>query len=291
MSIVLAFAAAMSALTAAQTATPPTADQAIVVEGVRNSRRRASDFLDKVIPPAFDARLGRFEDPICPSVLGLPPDLRDEVLARIRTVAAATRIRVSSGKCTPNLLLIVVPDKKEMIEAMRRERQAYLYGVGPDRISRMIKSPDSVASWQVSEVIGAEGLPLRTDGDGFPRLFTTVPPSRLTDTTRTRLLAGIVIVESRALNGISTRQLADYALVRTLSPIQQRDAQAPGSSVLSIFNPGTKPEDAPQSVTWWDVALLKALANTRSDMLASLQRSELRDQIVKEMAKVPAEQR
>jgi len=291
MSIVLAFAAAMSALTAAQTATPPTADQAIVVEGVRNSRRRASDFLDKVIPPAFDARLGRFEDPICPSALGLPPDLRDEVLARIRTVAAATRIRVSSGKCTPNLLLIVVPDKKEMIEAMRRERQAYLYGVGPDRISRMIKSPDSVASWQVSEVIGADGLPLRTDGDGFPRLFTTVPPSRLTDTTRTRLLAGIVIVESRALNGISTRQLADYALVRTLSPIQQRDAQAPGSSVLSIFNPGTKPEDAPQSVTWWDVALLKALANTRSDMLASLQRSELRDQIVKEMAKVPAEQR
>jgi hypothetical protein len=291
MSILYALAAAASAISASSAQLPAPADQAIVVEGVRDPRRRASDFLDKVIPPSFDAKLGRFEDPICPAAVGLPANLRDEVLARIRTVGAATRIPVSTGKCTPNLLLIVVPDKKEMIEGMRRERQAYLYGVGPDRVKRMETSPEPVASWQVSEVIGADGIPLRVDGDGFPRLFTTVPASRLTDTTRTRLLAGVVIVEKRALVGVSTRQLADYALVRTLSPIQQREAQAPASSVLSLFNGSVRPEDAPQSVTWWDLALLKALASTRSDVIASVQRRELRDQIVNEMAKVPADQR
>jgi hypothetical protein len=291
MSLAIAFAAAVSSLGPVPVATPAPTDQAIVVEGVRDPRRRASDFLDKVIPPAMDARLGRFEDPLCPGAIGLPPNLRDEVLARIRTVATATSIAVSGGTCTPNLLLIVVSDKNEMIEGMRRKRQAYLYGLGPDRLGRMLKSKTPVVSWQVTDVIGADGLPLRTDGDGFPRLFTTVPPSRLTDTTRTRLLAGVVIVETRALERVSTRQIADYALVRTLSPIQRRDAQPPVSSVLSLFNPGVKPEDAPQSVTWWDVALLRALASTRSDLVASLQRRELRDMIVKEMAKVPIDRR
>ena len=44
-------------------------------------------------------------------------------------------------------------------------------------------------------------------------------------------------------------------------------------------------------MTWWDVAFLKSLANTRSDSYANIQRSEIRDQMVKEIRKVPADQR
>jgi hypothetical protein len=288
MSVALVLATALAA--AGQNASTAGSDQAIIVEGVRNQKRRASDFVNKILPPIMDAQLGRFEDPLCPTVIGLPEKLRDEVIARMRLVTAATKVAMASGRCTPNLVLIVVPDKRALIEGMRREKRAYLYGVGADRVHQMENSRSPVAAWQISDIVGADGMPLRVDGDGFPRLFTTVPPSRMSDSTRSRLLAGIVVVETRGLLNVSTRQLADYALMRTLTPMEAREREAPASSVLSLFNDGVKPADAPQSVTVWDVALLEALAETRSDLNADLQRAELRDKIVRGVARIEAQQ-
>jgi hypothetical protein len=51
-----------------------------------------------------------------------------------------------------------------------------------------------------------------------------------------------------------------------------------------------RPEDAPQSVTWWDLAFLKALSTTRSDVVANVQKHEIRDKMLREMAKVRSEQ-
>jgi hypothetical protein len=72
--------------------------------------------------------------------------------------------------------------------------------------------------------------------------------------------------------------------------MEAREREAPASSVLSLFNDGVKPADAPQSVTVWDVALLEALAETRSDLNADLQRAELRDKIVRGVARIEAQQ-
>jgi hypothetical protein len=284
-------AAALAALQSpAAQAAPPADEQAIVVEGVRDSRRRASDYLDKVLPPAFDEQFGRFEDVLCPRIVGLPDSLRDQVLSRIAEVTSVVKIPASAGKCAPNLFIIVVDDKKALIEGMRRRKESYLYGLGSGRIEQLEDGRGPAAAWQLTDVIGADGMPLRVDGDGFPRLFTTVPPSRQVTTTRKRLLAGVVVVEQRGLTGVTTRQLADFALVRALVPIQSKQRTAPDSSVLSLFNEGVKPETAPQSLTLWDFAFLKALAATRSDLVADVQRSEIRDKILREMAKMRSQQ-
>jgi hypothetical protein len=290
MSFLLIMAAAFS-VTAAPP--PPSGDtgQAIVVEGTRDRRKPANDYLDKVIPPVFDAQLGRFEDRLCPSTIGLPANLKGEVMGRMRQVAAAAGVSMAGGNCTPNLVLIVVDDKKAVIEGMRREKQAYLYGIGRDRVKRLESSASPVAAWQITDVIGADGVPLRVDGDGFPRLFTTTSPSRLRTTTRGRLLGAVVIIETGGLLNVTTRQLADFTLVRALAPTQVKDKEAPSSSVMSLFNPGVRPEDAPQSLTWWDLAFIKALFDTRGDAVSWAQRTEIRDRMVKEMAKIRPEQR
>ena len=172
---------------------------------------------------------------------------------------------------------------------MRREKQAYLYGLGGKRVKQLETAARPVAAWQITDVIGADGMPLRVDGDGFPRLFTTVPPSRTMTTTRKRTLAGIVVLEQRGLVGATTRQLADFAMLRLLTPIETKERPAPDSSVLSLFNAVVQPGQAPQSLTWWDLAFLKALRDTRSDMVADAQRDEIRSKIIKEMAKVQAQ--
>ena len=173
---------------------------------------------------------------------------------------------------------------------MRRQKESYLYGLGSGRVAELENAPGPVAAWQITDVIGADGMPLRVDGDGFPRLFTTVPPSRTVTTTRKRLLAGIVVIEQRGLVGVTTIQLADYALLRLLTTIETKPRPAPDSSVLRLFNDGVRPQDAPQSLTWWDLAFLKALRDTRSDLVADIQRDEIRNKIIKEMAKERAAQ-
>jgi hypothetical protein len=290
MSFLFAVAASVSSL-ASLSAAAPASDQAIVIQGIRDRRKPADDFLKRMMPTSFDQQVGRFEEPVCPGAVGLPDKLKDEVLARIRRVTSAAAIPIAKGSCRPNLLIIVVDRKKALIEGMERKKEAHLYGIGDGQRKRLADGPGPVSVWQISDVIGPDGEPLRVDGDGFPRLFTTVPPSRLRSGTRSRILGAIVVVEQRGLVRVTTRQLADFALVRALAPIQPKTSPPPDTSVLSLFNEGVRPENAPQSLTWWDLALLKALANTRSDALADIQRHEIRDHIVKEMAKVPPEQR
>lgn len=282
-----AFAAAMLAAQAAPSAPRTSDSQAIVVQGTRDQGRAASDYIDKVLPAGFDAAIGRFEEPLCPQIVGLPDALRDQVLGRIAEVAEAANIRINPDKCTPNMLIVIVDDKKALIEGMRHKKEAYLYGVGSDTIKSLENSSRPVAAWQISDVIGADGMPLRQDGDGFPRLFTTLPPSRMVMTTKKRLLGGIVVLEHRGLVGVTTRQLADYAMLRLLTTIGNSERPAPGSSVLSLFNDGVAPADAPPSLTWWDLAFLKALGDTRSDIAPDSQLSQIRTKMLREMAKVP----
>jgi hypothetical protein len=262
----------------------------IVVQGFRGSKQRATDYIDNVLPPMFDAQIGRFEDPLCPATVGLPDKLESEVMTRIGQVARAANIPLNARKCTPNLMIIIVDDKKALIEGMKKKKDTYLYGLGPGEVKKLENGPGPVAAWQITDVIGADGMPLRFDGSGFPRLFTTVPPSRITDTTRKRILAGMVVLEQRGLVNVTTRQLADYALVRLLAPIETKDRSAPDSSVLSLFNPGVDPTIAPQSVTWCDLAFLKALSSTRSDVVAHVQRHEIRDKMLSEMAKLRSQE-
>lgn len=279
-----AYSAALIALTQSQ-ASSPSDNQTIVVEGL-NSKRQANNYLDKVLPSVFDGQIGRFDDPLCPAVIGLPNNLNGEVLGRLRQVAAVAKIPVKAAGCTPNLMIIVVDDKRALIEGMRKKKETYLYGLGDERVSKLENSSGPVAAWQITDIVGADGMPLRYDGDGFPRLFTTVPPSRVVETTRKRILAGVVVLEQRGLVNVTTRQLADYALVRLLAPMVAKELPAPNSSVLSLFNDGMTPTDAPQSLTWWDLAYLKALSDTRSDIVADIQRHEIRDKMLEEMARV-----
>jgi hypothetical protein len=289
MVFVFALSAAVTALAPVTAPARSAADtQAIVVEGT-NPKRRAKNYLDNILPAIFDGQIGRFEDPLCPATIGLPDNLRDEVLKRLTSVAAVARIPMDRARCRANLVIIVVDDKKALIEGMRKKKESYLYGIGTERVHQLANSPAPVAAWQITDVIGADGMPLRTDGDGFPRLFTTVPPSRVVQTTRKRIIGGVVVIEQRGLVNVSTRQLADYALVRLLAPMEPKERTPPDTSVLSLFNPGVRPEDAPQSLTWWDLAFLKALSDTRSDEVADVQRHEIRDKMLREMAKVPQE--
>jgi hypothetical protein len=307
----LLFAVSSTAAQPQQSHPGSPATDAIVVEG-RRTEETANDYVDKLLPAlGTEAQFGRFEDPLCPKAIGLTDDLAAQVADRVRQVARAANIPVAGRSCTPNLLIIAAADKKAMIETLRKSRPGYLASVGSDELKRLSNSARPYVAWQVTDVIAADGMPVGQD-DSFPsagngawdkndkngmrnsgdyaRLKTTVSPSRIRSTIRPRVLSSVVIVEDRALANSTVRQLADFALVKAMTPTEQREHEPPSSSILSLFNPGVTVESGPQSVTWWDLAFLKSLTNTRSDAFADTQRSEIRDHMLKEINKVPVQQ-
>lgn len=264
----------------------------IVVQGKTNPQRQIRDFVKELTPARNGAQLGRFVQPVCPRVVGMSDAENGAVEARIRKVAAAIGAPVAGKKCTVDLYVLVGGDKRETISGIRKQFRDLVAGVPGSVLDRLEASPGPVASWQIVGRIGTDGMPLTTvsnsQGDSMPMASTIGWASRIAHITRPQFLGSILVVEAKALNGVDTRQLADYAVMRTLVPTDSTHATAlPESSIIQLFDAGMSPANAPQSVTWWDYAFLKALYSTSNDVDASQQRSEMARKMAEELANVP----
>ena len=104
MSVFLVLAA--SIFTGAAAAAPPDRSgdsSAIVVEGVKNRDQQIRQFIRQLTPAPTRGQLGRFEMPVCPTVLGIAEAQADVVANRMRTVAKAAGIPVARPGCITNI--------------------------------------------------------------------------------------------------------------------------------------------------------------------------------------------
>ena len=299
MSILLAFL-----LTAAQTAPaqqPPAPGEppsgTIIVEGQRNPAKTIDNFVRDLTPAPMGGQLGRFEDPVCPVVLGMPAREAKLIHDRLRQVAGAVGMKVAPARCVPNLYLLVGGTKKEVIDGLDRKFPALLTGLSRRQIGALKQVPGPAVSWQILDRIGADGMPLslaRMAPDAEPvRIVRGVGGiSRISEQTKVKFVASLIMFEASALDGVTTRQLADYAAMRTFAATDPGSTgRLPASSILELFQPGASPAEAPASVTWWDFAFLKSLYASTTAVTATAQRREMKHIVAKELSKVPPEER
>lgn len=264
----------------------------IVVQGRTNPKKQIHDFVKELTPARNGMQLGRFVQPACPRVVGLSDAENALVEARMRKVAEASGAPVAKGKCAVNIYVLVGGDKRETIEGIRKQFPDLVAGVPDSTLGRLEKAAGPVAGWQIVGRIGSDGVPLTTvansQGDSMPMASTIGWASRIGHITRPQFLGSILVVEAKALDRVDTRQLADYAVMRTMAPTDTTHSAAlPESSIVQLFDAGLSPDNAPQSVTWWDFAYLKALYSTANDVDAFQQRSEMARKMAKELEKLP----
>lgn len=273
-----------------------TAQGTIVIEGQR-LHSQVDDFVRK-LTPAHQDQLERFEE-VCPAVIGLSPDLANEITSRIRQVAYAVSATVAKPNCSPNLVLQVVHDKRTAIQQLRDALPGLFSEMSSADLRKMVETPGPTAAWHLSSRLGADGMPLaairvrRTDGsnDAVPLVRSMSFLSRVNMQVIRKFDTALVIVEARALDQVDTRQLADYTAMRALASTGYADANLPARSILQLFNEGTTPLEAPESVTWWDVAFLKSLYRSSNRVEASDQRAQISKMMASELNRVPVEQR
>ena len=281
---------------------PTSADRAapdspeIIVEGQRIQKQTVDAFVRQLTPARIGGQLGRFEDPVCPVALGMGSNENRLVGDRLRQLAAAVGIRTDREGCVPNLYVLVGRDKKEVIHGLDEQFPALMSGVSRKQMRELAEEAGPTASWQILDRLGADGMPLsmvRMAPDAPPvRLVRSIgSPSRIQQQTKVKFLATIIVVEARALKGVTTRQLADYAAMRTFAATGAADGPMPAQSILSLFDGRAGPDEAPASVTWWDFAFLKSLYASSGALTAAGQRGEMNRIVAKELAKVPPEER
>lgn len=264
----------------------------IVVTGTRELEAQIRDFVAALTEARPGAQTGRFERAICPMAIGLSVDQRAFVARRMRQVAEAAGIAVGSAQCVPNVLVVVTGDKRAFIEALQRRHGYYFGELSQRAVRRLADTPGPAVAWHVQgPPVNAAGQELSRDGaSGLYVNRTTTSPSRITAAARPQFAAAMVIVETGALVGLSTTQLADYAAMRAFArvdPTRLVDSRA--STILTVLE-APMGSAVPLTLTRWDLGFLRGLYGSPANLSAASDRSAIRRTVEAELAQ-PEERR
>lgn len=255
---------------------------AIVVQGVRDSKKEIGRFVDALTDAPIFGQLSRFDWAVCPAVVGLGEAQGAATARRMLDVAEAADIRVARPGCQPNVLLIVTRDKRGFISQLQRKHPAYFEGVSPHEIKRMKRDPAPAAAWHVEGRLDADGNVATRDAVTGQRIIErTDNPSRLTTASRPHFIAAVVVVDLGSLDGLTTTQLADYAAMRAFARTDPgRLAKSTAPTILSVIEAPMN-SAVPPTLTEWDLAFLKSLYARDANVRAVRQRSQMK-QIVRQ---------
>lgn len=256
---------------------PPAGDQSnVVVTGTLEREQEIRDFVAALAPGPGNAQLARFEDRICPAAFGLSGPLREQVVSRMRTVSEAVGLRLADPGCRPNVLLMVTRDKRAFIQALAARYPQY-FGDDRDNSARGVaRQPGPASAWHAEEAVNADGRPLPRQG-GFTVNRTTRSQSRIAGSARPVFTAAAVVVEREALTGLSTTQLADYALMRALAGADPHRLTASSPSTILAVLEAPMGSELPVTLTRWDLGFLRGLYAGRDNLFATAQRGEIRE--------------
>jgi hypothetical protein len=151
-------------------------------------------------------------------------------------------------------------------------------------IEDMASSSEPAVAWQVKSMLSSDGdLLEKPAGSSTYRVQGTFNPSRIRAVTKPTFVASIVVVDIRAAAGLTTTELADYAVMRTFAATDpDRVVKTGVPTILGVLGqPDDKP--IPVTLTYWDLGLLKALYSTDNAYYARYQRGEMEEVVREEL--------
>jgi hypothetical protein len=173
--------------------------------------------------------------------------------------------------------MIITSDKRALIEALQRRGDYFGELITPAQIRRLARDPGPSAFWRLDGLVSAFGTPLpRYEGENMDFHLTNSRASRISTGTRRAVDGAILIVEERALDGLTTTQLADYGAMRLYGSADPADLKGSAPTILKILTTEMGAE-VPITMTRWDLSFLRGLyasGEIRRRLLKELSRSE-----------------
>jgi hypothetical protein len=257
----------------------------IVVTGTADLDGQIRQFVGALTKAPVGGQLSRFEWEICPTAIGVSPTQKGTVADRMRRIAKEVGIKVAAAGCSPNVLVVVTDDKKAFINALGKKHPSYFGDMAPAEVRRIAREPGPATAWQLEgPALNADGQPVHTDSDsGFAVNDTSRSPSRISGGTRPHFAAAVVVVERKALDGLTTIQLADYAAMRAFARTDPSRVQEAGASTILTVLEAPMGSPVPLTLTARDLGFLKGLYSSTANLHAGGQRTEIGKQVKQEL--------
>src|SRR4051794_28962902 len=111
---------------------------------------------------SFDDPLVVWRKPVCPLVVGLPPEQGQYVFDRF--TATLTRVRTTLGAtgCRPNFFVVATTKPESVLNGVWNRRFKVFGDASPTLIKRFIETPRPVRIWYKTVPTAADGSPIGT---------------------------------------------------------------------------------------------------------------------------------
>ena len=248
---------------AQETEPPSTSARDIVVTGRAQeepTNREVSRQARAVTRPQnmYDGPLARFEDRLCPGIMGLQEEHAGLMIDRIRYNAEALDMWMASEEgCTPNFIVAFVRNGQEEIAALER-RHGYLFASLPvDERKELLAETGPVRVWTTTAMRSRDGMEM-SEGQGLtdpPTVTMWSAHSKIYLPVREDITQVVVVFDLEQVRGKTLLQLADYATMRGLARTRPVEDDPSMDTILTLFH-----SDAPPTgMTRFDRAYLAAL--------------------------------
>lgn len=203
--------------------------------------------------------LARFQDKVCPGILGLPLDAATLMVDRIRYDAERVGLELANDeKCVPNILIAFVRNGQAELQELKRKRGYLFSAISVEELRELTHDAGPVHAWSSTVVKTRDGVAFqgREEGGSIPTAQVSMSDSRIFLANRRDISYSIVAIDIAAINGMSVVQIADYAAMRALARTRPAKSNAPADTILSLFDgPGPHPFEW----TNFDLAYMRSL--------------------------------
>lgn len=217
----------------------------------------------------LDDPLARFEDPLCPGVVGLRVDYASAIVARIRGNAEDLGLKLANVEnCEPNLIVTILSDGQDYLRRLADDEHHLFDTMSRSELRELLDREGPARAWISAEMRTRDGFWIgrRDNLADLPNAKGMAAHSRIYVPVRRDILASMVLIDRDAVAGLSPNQIGDYAtLVGLAEYVPEPSARA--SSIQSLFQDD---DNRPDGLTEFDTAYLSRLYSSIPNVPASV---------------------
>jgi len=280
---------------AAQPAAPPVEN--ITVTGAR-TRQAIEGFVQSLATPTRAAgKIARWQDPICPTVLGLKKQFAQFIAQRLRDIAAKAGVPINGkSDCLPNIAIVFTTAPQKLMDNIRKNQPELLgYYDNSAQADALAKVTRPIQAWYQTETKDLNGkaepdsgqtrgpgleiyLPCPDQPGGVCLMHlpnahaSAVSGTRLGDGLKSGLYNVLIAADPGKLVDNEIGALSDYIAMLALAQVKTPDICQPLDSILNLLADGCP---APASLTANDIGYLTALYKMSPESTIQVQRNEM----------------
>jgi hypothetical protein len=188
--------------------------------------------------------------------------------------------------CQSNVEIIFTPEPAAVLDDVARHHEKLLGFHWVSQTKRVTTFSRPIQAWYVTTTRGANRIEAVDDEIelSFGSSPAGEPGSHFTDHRSSAIVHTLVLVDSNRINGYAIGALSDYIAMLTLSQAQSLDDCGELPSILDLMSSGCGTRPRPDGISPVDHAYLKALYSIDLEGKLPLERSQIHDRMMRELA-------